>query len=479
MPNEKFKRYVKTEENPKGYKNPRNMVAGLFNRDIPSDALNDVDFVPYGIANDDVDKSVMMDFLGTEHVTIKVGELTEELLDSLYSEWSVKYLIDGIVLDIDSADKRKDLGREENGNPAYMRAIKLPQWGGEQVTGVNDIEVEVSKDGVLAPVGICEPLTFDGVEVTRFSCYNAKYVYDNKISPGSIILLTRSGDVIPKHLETISELEDWRERIGSKFDKCPSCGSITSWDETMTNKVCTNVSCEGRQIKRIVNFFVKFGFEDFGESKIKSLYRIGMTSVVAYLALTTAPDKAKENLSKLEGWGKSSAAKLIDQLVAWRDKEKPLALIMSALNLFYGKIGSSTAQLIFDERDSAKKLTDIEGVGEISAKCFNNALFNWSQNYVQTLPLFGNFYEKTPLVVATSNALEGEVVCCTGCRLSGQEKEAVQLAGGIVKDGWSKAVTTLIVKDNSPKVMGSGKAKKAKASGVRVVTIADFRREVS
>jgi len=166
--------------------------------------------------------------------------LTEATLNKIYSEWSVDYQIDGLVIDIDNAQKRKELGREENMNPAYARAYKNPEWSGSAEVKVKRINWQVSKQGKLKPVIQVEPTEVDGVVISNVTGINAAYVFDNNIAEDSVIKIIRSGMVIPKHIETVSFEGYECKLLQDEMATCPCCDSQTKWDETMTELICSN-----------------------------------------------------------------------------------------------------------------------------------------------------------------------------------------------------------------------------------------------
>ena len=55
----------------------------------------------------------------------------------------------------------------------------------------------ITKDDYLQPIVHFEPVEIDGVTIEKATGFNAKFIKDNKIAPGSIIVIIRSGDVIP------------------------------------------------------------------------------------------------------------------------------------------------------------------------------------------------------------------------------------------------------------------------------------------
>lgn len=141
------------------YKNARNTTAGLFNNDKPTDELKHVDYIRYGIADSPLSKYEQLKELNQINIanckiaTIKLKRLevmpVQDFTD-LYKSWSKDFAIDGLVFDIDDPTLRKSLGREENGNPAYARALKLPEWNEDYKTKITSHKLQTPKQALTS-----------------------------------------------------------------------------------------------------------------------------------------------------------------------------------------------------------------------------------------------------------------------------------------------------------------------------------------
>ena len=85
--------------------------------------------------------------------------------------------------------------RETSGNPKHAFAFKNNIMYVQ--TTVKNVLWNPSKHSVLKPQVEIEPVDIGGTTVTFATGHNAKYIVNNKIGPGSVIEITRSGDVIP------------------------------------------------------------------------------------------------------------------------------------------------------------------------------------------------------------------------------------------------------------------------------------------
>lgn len=458
------------------YANARNMVAGLFNRDVPTENIEGVDYMRYGSSETNLPKSVQLESLnelnsiGVPYFTMGIKHITEEMFDRLYEKWSKDYQIDGLVIEINSAKLRKELGREDNKNPRYARAYKNPKWSGLKEVNVTGVTWQVSKQGKLKPVIQIEPTEVSGVTVTNVTGYNAKYMFDNDIAEGSTIKIIRSGDVIPKHIETVSNISENVEELADEIAVCPSCGEPTIWDETMTEIICQNPECEERKIMKLVHFFSVLKIEDFGEPSIRTFYNNGYDTVDKILNMKQI------SIVNISGFGSKSSARLLSQFGKLKNEGVSAARLIHALDLMEGKIGEKTIQLIFDNYEdlnnlSVDKLIDIEGVSTITANVFIKGFKEYLRNWLSVLEVS---FVQSPKPKIIGDKLKGERICFTGCRPSKEMEEKIQNQGGDIASGVSKNTTTLVVKDMSDKTLSSTKAHKAKQLGIRIVEIRKF-----
>ncbi len=462
----------------KPYKSARNLVGGLLNADDARDELQYVDYIRYGLSSDR-DKQEMLAVCNTlnavefEYFVCKAKDITEDLLDKLYQEWSEKYQIDGVVIDINNKDIRSKLGRERNNNPKYARAIKLPKWGENAIVKVLAITWQVSKQGNLKPVINIEPTDIGGATISNVTAYNAKYLFDNHICVGSIIEITRSGDVIPKHLNTISydevEFKRMREEIA-----CPSCGGLVYWDETSTELFCINPDCRDRRISKLVHFFKTLEVEEFGEPTIIKVYDRGYKTPLDVLKM------GFNDIYSVEGFATKSANNLLKEFSKLKENGTTLAKLIHACDVTEGRLGSTMIQLIFDDlkgsdpyNQKIERLIGIKGIAEKSAHIFNSAMQEFLKPEFQDLLDYVKINETIQTEVL-GEKFAGYKICFTGVRPSKEQEAIILSEGGEVVSGVSKNTTHLVVKDLSSKTLSSGKSVTAKGLGIEILTLEDL-----
>lgn len=458
------------------FANPRNMVAGLFNRDEPVEDLKDVDYIRYGSDNSEIHKCQQLQLLNHFNIVevpfyfFEIQTLDEATLNKIYSEWSYDYQIDGLVIDIDDAQKRKELGREENMNPAYAVAYKNPEWSGSAEVKVKGITWQVSKQGKLKPVIQIEPTEVDGVVISNVTGINAAYVFDNNIAPESVIKIIRSGQVIPKHIDTVSYLHMECVSLKLELQKCTCCESPTKWDETQTELICSNPECREKKIAKLVHFFTTLEIEEFGEPSIIRLYNAGYDTIEKILKITIA------QLLRIEGFATKSSWSLRNQFDKLIEVGKPLAQIIDACDLMEGKLGQKTIQLIFDNTDGpadwvgSDKLILIHGIADSSAVTFIAGMDEYWKKNLYDLPIKVTYIE-SPKVEVTGDKYKDQKICFTGCRPTKEQEKEIQAQGGEVVSGVSSKTTLLVVKNTDESTISSSKAVKAKSLGIKIITL--------
>jgi NAD-dependent DNA ligase len=489
----------------KPYINPRNTTAGFFSPDNAREELKHIDYIRYGCDIDNLDKQLQLDLLNdfnislVSYVPMRAELLSEEALDDLYQRWSENYQIDGLVIDIDNAKTRAELGREENMNPRYARAYKNPEWNGSEEVQIIGLTKTVSKQGKIKPVLNIPSTEIGGVMVSNANGINMSYVYDWHLVPGVNITVARSGDVIPKviavegikipfreEFKTTGEYNKAYKVANQKLNKqlqghsvlerlmdelacCPCCEFVTKWDETMTELICSNPECREKKIAKLVHFFTTLEIEEFGEPSIIRLYNAGYDTIEKILNISV------KELCEIEGFAKKSAVNLFNQFDNLYLQGKPLAQIIDSLDLTEGKLGQKTIQLIFDNVDFSDlvkfdKLIEVHGIAESSAITFIKAMDQYWMNKLGTLPIKVTYIE-SPKVEVTGNKYKDQKICFTGCRPTKEQELEIQAQGGEVVSGVSNKTTLLVVKNIDDSTMSSSKALKAKQLGIKIITL--------
>lgn len=495
-----------SQQNP-DYKNPRNTATGWINGDYKEETpYHYLSYMCYELYASGMDKLQELLELNSKVNTVDCpllispfSRLTEENLEKLFITWSEQFPIDGLVIDINSSEYRT--GQEANGNPIYARAYKHPNFTEKKQTKITEIEYHVNRNGVVTPILHIEPVELAGATITKVNGINMSYVYDWFLCPGTTITIVRSGEVIPKVIESRGCKIPFREEFKSdkeyqnaykyavelfqelvhssdesikdyhKFMEsshiCPFCDTPLQWDLTQTNLVCPNVGCEERKIQWIADFFKILGVENVKETSFRQLYHNGLNTWDKLLKISA------EDLINIDGWAIQSALMFEREMNKIRYEGVPCARLFHASG-FFGGLGEKTLQLIIDnlknpfflpdtftEQSKIEELISIKGISEISAKQYLSGLGKYEAvNGFDSLVKIT--YIKTPQ--KKEGKLSGQKIAFSGFR-DADLKKRLELAGAIVEDNMTKSTTMLIVKD---KGQTSSKTQKAMQMGIPI-----------
>lgn len=464
------------------YKAPRNVAVGMLNADTPPKKITDATFFRYGISGWHPEYSTfteqikdICDTYGQTHLyfTTDVKDITHNLLQSLYDQWSKVFGIDGIVLYIDNLELSDKIGRNQSsGNPMYAIAYK----GGfeEEVdTETLSVSVEVSKNGYLRPTVQIEPVALSNSTITNPTGNNMRFITDNKIAAGAIIKVKRSGEVIPKIIGVSTPATDQSmEQLLDSLSVCPCCVQPTQWNDTRTDIMCTNPECSGIQFAKLLHFYLTIGCDGLGKEIFSKLFESGFNSISKILNVTV------NDVIAIDRLGMSSAKILID-LNQKIKSALPLDILIHASDCFVG-IGRKKAMILLHkfEVSNANHLSMLLIQSHICKDDFSVT----EKAFYSGIPLFLDFITENNLTaldielqpdINENGKFNGFSVCFTGIR--DKDLEAYIIAeGGSIASGVSKKASHLVVKEKNS---SSGKTDKARQLGIPIFEINEFKKQ--
>lgn len=297
------------------FKNVRNLVCGQINRKtIDEDIGKNLFFLGYDVIDDNITQLEKFDILknvykiGTvKYVVVKAKHLNYDYLKKILSDWkyNLDYYIDGIVI-------RDNKVHNISSSNKYSWSISFKHNFNTYKANVDHISWQISKSGRLIPVAILYPhVEIDNTIVKRVTCNNAKYVIDNKIGNGSIIKITKSGDIIP-NIKSIIKEGDLKLPEYDYYSKGVHI-YIKDSDDTIN-------------VKKILYFLKYFKYEDIG---MKTLEKINsehkLTDVFSFLRLK------EKDLSFL---GKKTSLNIYNIIDDLKDKKLFIVDLLSAISIF-------------------------------------------------------------------------------------------------------------------------------------------------
>lgn len=454
----------------KEYKNVRNTVAGLVNsKKVNIKIAKITDFIAYSIVNPNYTHINQLQLLNkwtfpVINVTTKKIITNEALSKHLQSRReSSDYDIDGIVV-VDG----NVIYEPYSGNPDYAFAFKMVLSDQMVEVIVIGVDWNVSRHGYIKPTVQINPVEIGGVTIKNATAFNAKYVKDNKLGPGSIIKLVRSGDVIPHIVEVKSPSSTNKPMMPSIPYQWTSSGV-----DVVIKDGYKHDTNDAMVVKQIANFFSVIGVRDISEGIVAKLVSEGYTSIFKVLDANT------NDLINIGGIGD----KLVDKIYKNIDsafKKVTLEQLMAASNTFGRGFGLKKIKLITvkypnilneDLKTLKGKIIKIEGFDEKTASKF-----------VEGLPKFIIFLNKLRKIkrVDISN-LDKRKIKKTGVKFQGMKivftgfrdsklEEYVTRNGGSISSTVSKNTTLVVYKhgaeDNSKYI----KAKELKVNTVLLET---------
>ena len=442
------------------YANPRNFVAGLINSPDAREALKDCNFVKYGgvpvLRNQFTTKQEILDKLNegqsskVKYHVCGILDLTEELLISLFKEWSQEYEIDGIILEVNNLATQSSLGREtSSGNPVFARAFKHDSFEQRAESDVIGISWNISKQGLLKPIIHINPIKLDGVTVSNVTGNNARFVKDMGIGIGAKVVVKRSGMVIPKIVDVLQTVDFVLPTIeGVEID----------WNEAGIELI-TLTETDDQKLRKNISFFEILESDSVGEGVITQLWEAGYKTIEQILNLTTT------DLEAIDRFGKRKA-KIVFDSIQKSTKGVQLSKLQHATGIYPGLGSKKLALLEHFDTHTIQQVMEIEGFAEISAKTYVDNYDNFF-TFIENLPI--TIADKVE-VVAVGDDLVGKQFVFTGVRRKDLE-EIIVSRGGVIGGSVSKNTTHLVMKE---KGSGSSKEEKAISLGVTIFTVDDL-----
>ena len=446
----------KTFENnwSKEYKNVRNLLPGIIGSKYQNPHIaSDMDFVLYSVVDPFDNMLKQFEIL----CKLKFNVVSYKIVDDIDYESLSKYLkkrrvdgeydIDGIIV----TNNDKFIRNQTQKYPDYAFAFKdvlEDQIGTSTVIG---IEWNITKDGYMKPVILIEKTPVGGIEISRITGNNAKFIVDNKLGKGAVIQVIRSNDVIPKVHKVVKPSKNVKLYEG-EYEWTNSGVDIISKEQT------TNIS-----LKKIAFFFSVLNAPSLGEGNIKRIIDSGLNTVPKILKAT------KADLLKVEGFKEKTATNILESIKN-STQNIDMAVLMKASSKFGRGIGKEKSKMVistypdFMELDYSKTkwielLTSVDGFDVITATQF-----------ATNLPQFKKFYEKIKTSVKikkqekTSDKLLNMTFVFSGFRDSGLQ-ELIEKQGGKVGNSISKNTNYVIVKDKTKITI---KIEKAQELGINI-----------
>ena len=387
---------------------------------------------------------------------------------------ALPYQTDGVVVKVDALAEQAALGFTAKA-PRWAIAYKFAPE--EQITRLNDIEINIGRTGAATPFAVLEPVFVGGANVGMATLHNEEELQRKDVRIGDHVIVRRAGDVIPEVVGPVLSRRTGEETVWHMPSHCPFCGNPIVRPEGEKVARCTGgLTCPSRVREWLFHFAGRgaMDIEGMGYKTVDLLLSEELIKSPADIFFLES-----EDLLQFDGWGEISVNNLMASIDAARDR--PIARLLVGLGIRH--VGSTVARLLarkvrdlrllFDSE--VETLAEVDGVGPIIAE----SVVAWgsdpeNRRLIERLGEGGVRLEDPAPDVEESSILVGVTVVITGTLVSlGRDaaKAAVESRGGKVTSSVS-GKTTALVAGESP----GSKLAKAEGLGVPVVDEETFLR---
>ncbi len=476
----------------KTYINPRNTAAGAVRQLDPAiTAQRPLSFFAYGLGavqgwGQPPTHSATLDALAAFGLPVCADRTVAQGATALVQfhagiaarRDSLPFEIDGVVYKVNSVALQQRLGFVSR-EPRWAVAHKYPAQ--EQMTRLNDIEIQVGRTGKLTPVAKLEPVFVGGTTVSNATLHNVFELRRKGVRVGDAVIVRRAGDVIPEVVGRVVATPEPRQPYVPNFRQpraCPICGSEVLRERGGMDHRCTGgLFCAAQRKQAILHFAGRraMDIEGLGDKLVDQLVDAGV--------IRTLPDLYQLGLSSLVALDRM-ADKSAGNIVAALHKSKQTSLARFLYALGIRHVGETTAKDLarhFGKLDALMAadeaaLLRVDDVGPVVAQSIHTFFAQpHNREVVEQLRAAGLSWPEAEGAVANlaPQPLAGKTLVLTGTlpTLSRDEaKELIEAAGGKVSGSVSKKTHWVVAGDEA-----GSKLDKARELGVPLLDEAGLR----
>lgn len=385
--------------------------------------------------------------------------------------------IDGVVYKVSRLDWQKSLGFTAKA-PRWAMAHKFPAQ--EEMTQIENIEIQVGRTGAITPVARLKPVFVGGATVSNATLHNREEIQRLDVRVGDSVIVRRAGEVIP---EVVSVIISQRKKNTKAFkfpQECPVCKSPIVYEEERVIARCSGrLFCDAQKKGSIKHFASRkaMDIEGLGDQRVDQLVKDKMIGDVADLYSLTM-----EQIAGMERMAEKSATNLLEAI----DKSKNTSLARFLYALGIPLVGETTAETLSDsllilddvKSSSEQQLQEIPDIGPLVAKSINtffeqshnqtvidkllSAGVNWPKPEKSKITMHGIFSGKTAILTGTLSMSRSDA------------KKLLQARGAKVTSSVSKNTDYAIVGQDA-----GSKADKAEQLGVEILDEKQFMDEIN
>lgn len=483
MPRKTFEALNKEREESEEplFANPRNAAAGSLRQLDPKiTASRKLDIFVFNLQYCDKSFTTHMetlDFLSSEGFRVipyrkrasDVGEIINCIEEIGRMRSDLPYDIDGVVIKVDSLEKRLEIG-EGTSTPKWAVAYKFPPE--QKTTRLKDISIQVGRTGVLTPTAELEPVKLAGSTVSRATLHNIDYIHERDIRIGDIVTVQKAGDIIPEIVSADKTKRTGDEAVYQMPSFCPSCGAPTVRDDESAVR-CTNAECPAQLLRNLIHFASKnaMDIDGLGPSLLKSLRTSGLVHSVADLYYITLPD-----VVELERMGKKSGENLIAAIE--RSKGRGLARLLYAFGI--RQVGEKASETLANEFEDIEKffaltvddLSAIDDIGPVTAQNIVDFFSHPSSREIVDRLKAAGVITRNEKTETGDERFAGKIFVLTGSLPSmtrSQAEDIIKKFGGKTSSSVSKKTSYVLAGNDA-----GSKLTKAESLGLEIISEEEF-----
>lgn len=396
---------------------------------------------------------------------------------------------DGVVWRINDIKAGEKKGKTAH---HYLNAVAWKPINEEYETTLKYIDYDVSRNGVLTPVAVFEPIEIEGSVCTRASLHNMsvmREVLGDTPYCGQHIWVIKANQIIPQITKAVKMnygdiivAGGVTTGLGGDYGiLCPICGGTTSIKTSESGVdilYCENKECPGKLTQRIDHFCSKKGLD------IKGLSRKTIEKLIDWGWINGLADIFRLEQHRIEweskpGFGKASVSKILNAINA-EGRHSKLESFISALGI--PLVGSTVAKEIIkyyptweDFRNAVGgDWTQFEGFGPEISKAINNFDYNEADEIAAMLEFKQPEVQNNDILDGAA-AIKDKVFVITGkishYKNRDELKSEIESLGGKVTGSVSSKTDYLICNDKNST---TGKSADAKRLGIPIITEEEY-----
>lgn len=469
------------------YTHPRNLAAGSVRKlDANESRKRYLEFFAFELVSDYLEPASKIGqqqflekngFTVVPYVYLDVHGNADEIRNAVasFQPKEFAYPVDGLIMEYEDIRYGKSLGatgHHEN------RLIAL-KWADELFeTKFVDLDVAVTRTGMVSLTGIFEPVIIDGAQVSRAYLHNYDNYLNLALGKGDTIQVYKANMIIPQIAENLTKSGTCCVPM-----RCPCCGKMLYIRKTSggTRQLfCENPDCSARLVQKFVHFCEKtrMNIEGLSEKTLEQLLSHGWVHTFGDLYTL---EQHREEIIRTEGFGVKSFERL--QASIEKSRHCTLAQFIAGMGIpmvgrhagrdldryFHGS-WEAFEQAIQDGFD----FTQLPDFGEI----MRGNIYTWYEDAEAAKlwrPLLDHIEfmkEDQPMETTMNNPFAGKTVVATG-KLENYTRDGIQMKllslGAKPASSVTKKTDYLIVGEKA-----GSKLTKAQQLGIRTLTEEEF-----